>query len=81
MIYLFLLYSLLHKLFMKKGSRDDKVKVIRRKKFDVELIVVQAVEAFVESAPQLLLQLYIILNMPTVYWLTGNSNPLFNSNI
>ncbi|XP_072046639.1 uncharacterized protein [Amphiura filiformis] len=55
-----MLYVLLYK-FIKRRQYDS---------YDVQVNVVRLIEAFVESAPQLVLQLYIMTQMTSVKWLT-----------
>ena len=66
-----LMYSILHKLFMKKGSDESKeARNKRREDFDKDLLAIRLLEGFLEAAPQLLLQLYILTISSS--WLTGN---------
>ena len=72
LFFFFLTNRILHKLFMKKGRNEDKKDwKQRREDFDNCLLGIRLVEGFIEAAPQLLLQLYIMTISSS--WLTGNS--------
>ena len=69
---------------MKKGSHENKtVRNKRRDYFDGHLLVIRLLEGFLEAAPQLLLQLYIMTVMSSTltgnYFLNSYQSPLTNN--